>query len=661
MLTFRALEVGPPGFCTVTEAVPCAAISCAVIVAVSWFALTKVVMRAAPFQRTTEALTKLLPVTVSVKFGPPATTVLGEREANVGVGAGAWVIVKGRALEVGPPGFCTVTEAVPCAAISCAVIVAVSWFALTKIVGVRAAPFHCTTEALTKLLPVTVSVKFGPPATTVLGEREANVGVGAGAWVIVKGRALEVAPPGFCTVTEAVPCAAISCAVIVAVSWFALTKVVGVRAAPFHCPFHCTTEPLTKLLPVTVSVKFGPPATTVLGEREANVGVGAGAWVIAKGRALEVAPPGFCTVTEALPCAAISCAVIVAVSWFALTKVVGVRAAPFHWTTEPLTKLLPVTVSVKFGPPATTVLGEREVNVGVGAGAWVIAKGRALEVAPPGFCTVTEAVPCAAISCAVIVAVSWFALRKVVGVRAAPFHCTTEALTKLLPVTVSVKFGPPATTVLGEREANVGVGAGAWVIAKGRALEVAPPGFCTVTEAVPCAAISCAVIVAVSWFALTKVVGVRAAPFHCTTEPLTKLLPVTVSVKFGPPATTVLGEREANVGVGAGAWVIVKGRALEVAPPGFCTVTEAVPCAAISWRGDRRGELVRVKEGSRGASRSIPLHHRTTHEIASSHRKRKFAPPATTVLGEREVNVALAPLGHCRLGRCVRPTVLRFR
>ena len=65
----RALDTAPPGFCTVTEALPAAAISAAGIAAVSWVALTKVVVRFAPFQRTTEPLTKLLPFTVSVKVG----------------------------------------------------------------------------------------------------------------------------------------------------------------------------------------------------------------------------------------------------------------------------------------------------------------------------------------------------------------------------------------------------------------------------------------------------------------------------------------------------------------------------------------------------------------------------------------------------------------
>ena len=65
-----------------------------------------------------------------------------------------------------------------------------------------------------------------------------------------------------------------------------------------------------------------------------------------------------------------------------------------------------------------------------------------------------------------------------------------------------------------------------------RALETPPPGagLSTVMEAEPWLAISAALICALNCVTLTKVV-MRAVPFHCTTEPFTKLLPVTVKVK----------------------------------------------------------------------------------------------------------------------------------
>jgi hypothetical protein len=82
---------------------------------------------------------------------------------------------------------------------------------------------------------------------------------------------------------------------------------------------------------------------------------------------LEVPPPGdgFTTVTLAVPAAAMSAAVIAAVTCVLLTKVV-VRADPFHFTMEVLTKLLPFTVRVKAAPPAVADAGLRLVIVGTG-------------------------------------------------------------------------------------------------------------------------------------------------------------------------------------------------------------------------------------------------------------------------------------------------------
>ena len=43
---------------------------------------------------------------------------------------------------------------------------------------------------------------------------------------------------------------------------------------------------------------------------------------------------------------------------------------------------------------------------------------------------------------------------------------------------------------------------------------------------------------------------VRACPFHCTSDPLTKLLPLTTRVKFPAPAFSVDGDTEASEGTG---------------------------------------------------------------------------------------------------------------
>jgi hypothetical protein len=55
--------------------------------------LTNVVVRFAPFHRTTELLMNPLPLTVSVKAAPPAVALEGEIEVMAGTGARGLVIV----------------------------------------------------------------------------------------------------------------------------------------------------------------------------------------------------------------------------------------------------------------------------------------------------------------------------------------------------------------------------------------------------------------------------------------------------------------------------------------------------------------------------------------------------------------------------------------
>src|SRR6266850_7703923 len=92
MVKVWAFEVPPPGVGVnaVTEAVPPVAMSEAGMAAVSWPAETRVVGRLAPFQRTTEPLTKFVPLTVRVNAGPPAVADIGFRLVVVGVGLPPW-------------------------------------------------------------------------------------------------------------------------------------------------------------------------------------------------------------------------------------------------------------------------------------------------------------------------------------------------------------------------------------------------------------------------------------------------------------------------------------------------------------------------------------------------------------------------------------------
>jgi hypothetical protein len=107
-----------------------------------------------------------------------------------------------------------------------------------------------------------------------------------------------------------------------------------------------------------------------------------------------------------------------------------------------------------------------------------------------------------------------------------------------------------------------------------------PPGagLKTVTFAAPADATLAAGTVAVRLVGDPYVVA-RLAPFHCTTEPATKFVPVTVIENWADPAPTVLGERTESVGTGLGAALMVKPAELDVPPPGAAvnTVTVAAP------------------------------------------------------------------------------------
>src|SRR6266850_2024830 len=79
-----AFDVWPSGLRTVTAALPAAATSVAGMAAVTRVALTKVVVRGAPFQSTAAPETKPEPSIVSVNAGLPAAVVFGVRVLTAG-------------------------------------------------------------------------------------------------------------------------------------------------------------------------------------------------------------------------------------------------------------------------------------------------------------------------------------------------------------------------------------------------------------------------------------------------------------------------------------------------------------------------------------------------------------------------------------------------
>ncbi len=200
-----------------------------------------------------------------------------------------------------------------------------------------------------------------------------------GAVTIVKVRAFEVTPPDD-TLTCAVPTLATRFAGTVAINSFALWNDV-VKAEPFHC----TTAPDAKSVPLAVNVKPALPAVIVFGVMPLS----AGPATIVRVSELEVVLSVF-TVICAEPCAAMRLAGTEAVSSVELKKFVEsvvVALDSVHCTDDPETKLLPFTVSVNAAPPAVTVAGLIDVIAGA-----VTVKLTEFEVTPPDV-TVTPNVP----------------------------------------------------------------------------------------------------------------------------------------------------------------------------------------------------------------------------------------------------------------------------
>jgi hypothetical protein len=363
---------------------------------------------------------------------------------------------------------------------------------------VRLLPLTRTTEPELKLPPFNVKVNAALPAVTLVGVILVSVGCGL---LTVRVTADDVPPPGagLNTVTDRLPAEAMSLAGIAAVSWVLLLKVV-VRFEPFTR----TTDPDTKLLPFTVSVNAALPAVTVLGKMLVSEGAGFATLTVSWP---EVPPPGaaLTTVIERLPAEAMSLAGIADVSWVELTKVV-VLEEPLTWTTDPAIKPEPLTVSVKAPLPAVTLAGDTVVSDGAGL-LTVNVKGALVPPPGVGVNAVIDNVPAEAMSDAGIVAVSCVLLTKVV-VRLAPLTRTTEAETKLLPVTVNVNPELPAVALVGEILANDGSGL---LTASDSVPVVEPPGLITPMARVPAEEMSLAGIAAVSCVVLTNVV-VRFAP-----------------------------------------------------------------------------------------------------------------------------------------------------
>jgi hypothetical protein len=130
----------------------------------------------------------------------------------------------------------------------------------------------------------------------------------------------------------------------------------------------------------------------------------------------------------------------------------------FQFTTDELTKPVPVRSRVASPDPASALPGLTAVTAGTGL---LTVKVATADVPPPGegFIMVTLTVVPSARSLDGNSALRAVAEVKVV-VRLVPFHCRTEALTKPVPTTSRVVLAAPAVTVEGVRLVMVGSGLG---------------------------------------------------------------------------------------------------------------------------------------------------------------------------------------------------------
>jgi len=231
-------------------------------------ALTNVVVSALLLKFTTDVETNSVPVTVSVNAVPPAACVWPASVALLIVGRGLLTVnVSATEGPTAGAGFVTVTLNVPAVATSAAVIAAVTFVLLTKVV-VLALPLKLTVAPFTKelALPFTVSVNAASPAVALGGESEARIGCTLS---FVRAKLAGVATPVTFAVTVYVP--PVPLAVNAADAATPLALVVAVLIPPANVPLapapgaaNVTIAPLTGLFPVSNTVATNGAANTVL-------------------------------------------------------------------------------------------------------------------------------------------------------------------------------------------------------------------------------------------------------------------------------------------------------------------------------------------------------------------------------------------------------------
>src|SRR5439155_866517 len=264
----------------------------------------------------------------------------------------------------------------------------------------------------TKFVPVIVTVV--PPAVVPDGGA-IEVTVGAGPAYVKPLVNVADCVSGLVTVTLAAPAA---CGGVVAVIVVAVVTVTPVAAVP---PI-VTVAPVTKFVPVIVTPV--PPAVEPDGGAM-EVTVGAGPAYVKPLVNVAACVSGLVTVTFAAPAA---CAGVVAVIVVAFVTLTLVAAVPPMLTVAPVTKFVPVIVTVV--PPAVEPDGGA-MDVTVGAGPAYVKPLVNVAACVSGLVTVTLAAPAA---CGGVVAVIVVAFVTLTPVAAVPPIVTVAPVTKFVPV-----------------------------------------------------------------------------------------------------------------------------------------------------------------------------------------------------------------------------------
>jgi hypothetical protein len=241
------------------------------------------------------------------------------------------------------------------------------------------------------------------------------------------------------TVTLRVPVVAPDAIAMFAVSDVALLNVVELTVIPV--PENDADAPVTKFVPVIVTLKLVAPWSPELGLVEVTVGA---ALTVNTPVPVPTPPSGLVTVTLRAPVVAPAAIAMFAVSCVALTNVVELTVIPVpeNDADAPVTKFVPVIVTLKLVAPLSPELGLVEVTVGP---ALTVNTFVPVAVVWSPLVMVTSPAPVVALPAIVIFAVSDVALTNVVELTVIPVpeNDADAPLTKPVPVIVTLWLVAP--------------------------------------------------------------------------------------------------------------------------------------------------------------------------------------------------------------------------